>query len=360
MADAHRSSLAAPPRPLAVVLIACSLVLGAHAQTRIRAATKDSPPFAYRDATGAWVGISIDLWHEVAAELNLPFDIEEVATPEDLVDGVQAQRFDVGISAVSVTAARESRIDFSHPYFSTGLGIAVRKEAGEGFRRIVRGVLSWQFLTLIGSVVLALLLVGWMFWLVERRVNPVFESRKRGVSAGLWWATIMLLGHKGIFPVTAAGRVLAASSMVVSILLLSVLTGAIASALTLGELASRIRDYHDLRHARTAAIAQTSAADFLRRERISFEAVPDLATGLRAVADGRVDALVHDAPLLDYAVLAPPLSRVLRVLPQTFALQDYAIALQQGSDLREPINNALLEIRASPRWQEIRFRYSGR
>jgi len=275
------------------------------------------------------------------------------------VTGVAAGDFDVGVAAISLTAPREKLVDFSHPYYSTGLGVAVRGGGGSGFERIFRGLISWQFLTLIGSVLLGLVVTGYLFWFVERRRNPQFSGHRAGVSQGLWWSTIMLFGHKGIHPVSVTGRILAASSMLVSILLLSVLTGAIASALTVGHFESVIRDFQDLRYVRTAAVDGTSAADFLRRERIAFESVRDVKAGLEAVAQEQTDALIHDTPILEYEI-SRSFSGKLELLPRNFELQDYGLVVPQGSPLRERINAVLLELRSGTLWQEIKFRHLGR
>ncbi len=345
------------PRCLCTALVWMRGATVAVAQEPLVVATKSSAPFAFRSPSGEWTGISIDLLHELARRLEVRYELREVETPEQLVAGVASGDFDLGIAAISVTAEREEKVDFSHPYFATGLGVAVRSDGGSGVERIVRGVFSWPFLTLVGSVLRALVAAGYLFWLFEHRRNPQFaESQRRGVSNGLWWSTIMLLGHKGIFPASVAGRVLAASSMLVSILLLSVLTGAIASALTVGHFEAVIRDHHDLRHVRAFAVDGTSGAEFLRRERIAYESVPNVEVGLRRLADGVGDALVHDAPLLEYEV-ARGHAGALRVLPETFELQDYAVTLPQQSPLRERLNHALLQVRASPLWEQILFRY---
>lgn len=343
---------------LAAVLCLIALLPGeAVAQEPLRIATKESPPFAMREADGSWTGISIELWAEIAARLELDYRLVDGATPEAMLAGVAAGDYDLAISALSVTAEREERVDFSHPYYSTGLGVAVSGQGGDGVERILRGLFSWPMLTLIGSVLLALIGAGYAFWILERKKNAQFARHRQGVSQGLWWSTIMLLGHKGVFPVSVMGRVLAVTSMLVSILLLSVLTGAIASALTVGHFESVIRDQNDLRHVGTLAVEGTAGAEFLRRERIAFRAVPSVAAGLDALAaeEEGADALVHDAPLLEWEVGRR--RGGVEVLQRVFELQDYAIAMAPGSALRERINTALLSLKASARWKAILFRY---
>lgn len=340
-----------------VVVVAVASVSGPVVAQSLRVGTKESPPFAFRDPQGAWIGISIDLWSAVAERLGQDFELVEVARTDELLVGLEEGAFDTAISAITVTSAREERVDFTHPYFTTGLGVAVRGDSGTGFERIASAVFSWPFLTLVGSVVLGLMAMGAVFWSVEHRRNHAFPSGYReGVPQGVWWSTIMLLGHKGIFPATAIGRVLAASCMLVSILMLSVLTGAIASALTVGHFESWIRDENDLRHVRAFAVEGSSSAEYLRRQRIVFESVPSVTAGLDAVASGRGEAFVHDAPLLEYEV-AQHHAGVVHVLARQFELQDYAVAVGQGSVLRERLNKVLLDVRSSPEWARIQYEY---
>jgi Bacterial extracellular solute-binding proteins, family 3 len=87
--------------------------------------TKEAPPFAMKAADGAWEGISIDLCRRVADEKKWRYRFVEVQTVPELIDGVATSKFDVAVAALTVTPARERRLDFTASFFSTGLGIAV-------------------------------------------------------------------------------------------------------------------------------------------------------------------------------------------------------------------------------------------
>jgi len=53
-------------------------------RTRI-VGTEEVPPFAIKHNDGTWTGVSIDLWRQIAAELNLPFEFRE-RDPQGLLD----------------------------------------------------------------------------------------------------------------------------------------------------------------------------------------------------------------------------------------------------------------------------------
>jgi polar amino acid transport system substrate-binding protein len=114
----------------------------------------------------------------------------------------------------------------------------------------------------------------------------------------------------------------------------------------------------DLRYVRVGAIAGTETTEYLGREHIAHLVFADAETGLSALQKGRIDALVYDRPLLLWLV-REQYSGSLQVLDATFDPQVYAIALPQGSELRLPIDLALIDAIRSDWWRQIMFAYLG-
>jgi len=175
---------------------------------------------------------------------------------------------------------------------------------------------------------------------------------------GFWWATTILLGNKSVLPSSVLSKALVLGGMITSILLLVTFTGAIASYLTVSQLDRSIRQPEDLRHLRVVAPTDTTSEAFLRRIRAGYLAVPNVTAGMDAVAAGRADAIVYDAPALKYLVNTEYTNR-LEVLSFIFQRQEYAIALPRGSELRKPINEALLRLRQDKWWDDLLYRYLG-
>jgi ABC-type amino acid transport substrate-binding protein len=324
-------------------------------------ATKLSPPFAFKTADGSWTGISIELWERVAKELDLPPPSFRELPLEQMFDELQQGKVSAAIAAISVTPEREHRMDFSHPYYSTGLGVAVSsKQQGGLLRSVASRLFTWQALSVIGGTVTWLLLIGVFFWLLERRTNPLFKDQgmRKGLALGFWWATTILLGNKSVLPTSVFSRALVIGGMVTSILLLVTFTGAIASYLTVSQLDRNIRQPEDLRHLRVVTLSDTTSEAFLRRLHAGYQAVPDLTAGMQAVERGRADAIVYDAPALKFLVNTEYTNR-LEVLSFVFQRQEYAIALPRGSQLRKPINETLLQLRQEKWWDDLIYRYLG-
>jgi len=87
----------------------------------------------------------------------------------------------------------------------------------------------------------------------------------------------------------------------------------------------------------------TVAAEFLEARRLSVDKVADIDAALVALEQGTYDAVVFDAPVLAYRVLSEYTNR-LELVGGVFAPDPYGIALTEGSDLRESVNWALLEM----------------
>ena len=72
--------------------------------------TKEAPPFAMKDSTGSWTGISIQLWRQLAAELNLDFEFRELDL-KGLLDGVKGGSLDAAVAALTITPEREKLLE---------------------------------------------------------------------------------------------------------------------------------------------------------------------------------------------------------------------------------------------------------
>jgi polar amino acid transport system substrate-binding protein len=84
------------------------------------------PPQEFIDtATGKATGFDVDLITEMAAHMGLKTNVV-TANFATIVDDLKAKRYDVVISAQTITADRQKQVDFV-PYFNAGQSILVAK-----------------------------------------------------------------------------------------------------------------------------------------------------------------------------------------------------------------------------------------
>lgn len=323
--------------------------------------TKAAPPFAVKGEDGRWRGISIELWRSIARDLGYRFKLRELELDE-MLQGVADGSLDAAVAAVTITAGREQRLDFSQPFHVAGLGIAVPAQMQGGWLGVTKQFFSPEFLRIIFGIGGLLVVVGTLVWYFERRRNTeqFGGDTVEGLGASIWWSAVTMttVGYGDKAPRTLGGRLVALIWMFGGVVLISIFTAAMTSSLTVGQLQGPVQGPEDLAAVRVAAIENSTSAAYLDSRNLSFASYASPADALAALDRGELDAVVYDAPILRYAINAGFRGR-LRVLPGTFKQQYYGIAFRGGSPLREPVNRALLATITAPGWQTVLAQYLG-
>lgn len=323
--------------------------------------TKIAPPFAMKDKDGKWEGISIELWGLIAKRLDLQYRFQE-HNLKSLLDGVTNKDLDVAIAAITITGDRERRFDFTHSYYTTGLGIAVSNSTTNGWLTVIKGIFSRDMLYVILSLSVILFIIGTAAWLMEKQRNPEHFSPNplRGIASGAWWAAVTMttVGYGDMAPKTIGGRIIALFWMFASLLIVSSVIAGVASALTVAKIDRLISTPADLARGKIASIEHSISDSYLKERRIHPKYYNTVEDGLQALKNKKVDAMVYDTPLLQYNI-KESFSDDLMMLDSLFEGQNYGIALPESSPLREKINRAILDIIHSMEWKGILRKYLG-
>ncbi|MCZ4694821.1 ABC transporter substrate-binding protein [Ancylomarina euxinus] len=323
--------------------------------------TKESPPFSFKNNKGNWTGISIELWEDIAAEMGLKYQYRE-HTVKGLLDGVANHSLDAAVSALTHTTEREERFDFTHPFYNTGLGIAVQTKRGSVWKAVLKEFLSTEFLEIIGVLLGTMMLIGFIIWMFERKKNQkdFGGTTREGIGSGIWWSVVTMtaVGYGDKVPKTLGGRLFATIWMFTGIILISTFIATITSVLTVSQLEYAIDGPEDLRVNTVGTIRYTTSEIYMHENHIVYIPYDTLTEALEALDIGIINALVYDAPLLQYFINRDYKGKI-EVLPSTFLRQDYGIALQQGSQFREPINRILLRRIHQQDWQDLLYKHLG-
>lgn len=350
------------PRSILLSFFLLSCFLSGQDRDPITVGVMETPPFVIQDASGELSGISIELWKQIAADLDWEYEFKQYPyNVQGLLDAVAAEEVDLAIAAFTVTAEREKTVDFSHSYFQTGLGVAVQRAGSEDVMRTLSSLLR-QFGGPLVTLLALLLAVGGLMWWLERRNNPEQFSRSplRGLGDGLWWSAVTMttVGYGDKAPQTFAGRALGLVWMFASLFLISFFTAMLASSFTAVQLTPRIESPDELGGSRVGVVGDANAELALAARGLRSFGYPDLTQACEALREGRLDAVVHDAAILQYAIQESRWTELV-VLPETLEVEDYGVAFPQASALIEPVNQGLLRAVRSPDWSQTLVKYLG-
>jgi ABC-type amino acid transport substrate-binding protein len=349
------SSLFGGGQTLPVTYVATGASTAASGADRpLRVAVAAIAPFVLPQ-TDTPMGFSIELWSEVARRLHVEFAWSSVATQSDLLLAVQRGDADVAIAAITMTPEREKVVDFSLPYFDSGLQIMVRARNESAFLATLRSI-PWRAIgQLFGMAAILVFLLANLVWLVERKQDPNFQKPYvRALGEGLW-ATMLIIAtgeHGERDSATMLKRVLVPAMWLIGVVLIAQLTATVTSSQTVAQLQSNIQGPGDLPGKTIGTAAGTIAADYLTQRGLPFVDVKTADDGIRMLTQGDVQAIVYDAPTLQYWA-AKRGNGVLLVVGPIFRPEKYGIALAEGSTLRKPINEALLSMYADGTYEKI-------
>jgi polar amino acid transport system substrate-binding protein len=323
-------------------------------------ATKEAPPFAMRSQDGTWTGISIELWNRVGKKLGFGATYREYRTVPEMLAAVADGSADAAVAAISVTPEREKTVDFTQPFYDSGLSIAVPANKEIEWIVILRSIFTLRFLEAIAMLIAAAIVVGSAIWLIERGATEHYANGAQGFGTGLWWSASAMAqaaaADKG--PATLWGRLLGMLWMVTSIVAVASFTAGITSHLAARRFATVVRTSSDLAAVRTGSVPSTNAFDYLRSARVDVRSYPSVSAGLDALKGGKLDAFVYDRPILEWNVHKGYIDDV-EVLDKLFVRDDYAIVLPKGSPLRTKIDVAMGEELRDAWWQDVLIRYLG-
>lgn len=134
----------------AVIGIVSSLLIAGQsvAQEKLRIGMDPGPypPFTSKNADGVYVGFEHDLLKAVCRDMKTDCGIVEI-TWDGLMSALTSGKIDVIYNDMTITEERKQKVDFSDPYYDTGVSFFTAKNADiqtteEGLKGKIIGVTS--------------------------------------------------------------------------------------------------------------------------------------------------------------------------------------------------------------------------
>ncbi|HEY3115821.1 MAG TPA: transporter substrate-binding domain-containing protein [Chloroflexota bacterium] len=348
--------------PTLVLFVLALIPASGYAEPEsLRVATRIIRPFVFEEG-GRLTGFSIDLWQEISAQLNVQTEFIVKGTLRELLDATLNDEADVGIAAISITEERERDWDFSHPMFDAGLQILIPQE-GEGgdLGSLAGSLFNARFLPLVIFVIVGALLAGHIVWLFERKRTDGFLNSPNyfpGIFESTFWATTTLATQAEGWPKSAVARVVSVFWMFVAVLFVAIFTAAVTSELTVQKLRSEIQGPEDLPGKIVATVRNSTSARYLSANAIHTTEFNSVEEAIQALEKGDPDAIVFDAPVLQYYASHEGTGKV-QVVGPVFRKEAYGIQFPKDSRWRKVVNEALLRLRENGTYDRLLVKWFG-
>ncbi|MEL6585645.1 MAG: transporter substrate-binding domain-containing protein [Pseudomonadota bacterium] len=348
-------------RCLFVIFLWLATVLPGFAQQSedpLVVATVTRVPFSL-EQDGAQTGFSLDLWAAVADALDLDYEIRRFDGFNDMLNAIETGEADAAVANISITADRETRMDFSTPIFSAGVQVMLPPEGS--IWSLLRAALSPRLLGLVAIGVGTLLLLGMLMWVFERRHQTYFgQTPKEAAFPAFWWALNILITGELVekTPKSAMGRLFGVLMILCSLFLVSIFVAMITASVTLEALSDDVERITDLDGRRVGTTEGSTTSAYLDGRGVSHLTFASFDQLVAAFEEGQIDAVVFDGPILAHYVESAGNGRG-RLIDRVFQSEYYAFALPSDSPLREAINRELLRLEDNGTYGEVQQRWFG-
>ncbi len=356
-------------RLLGILLLVVCAVSPAQAQsvravapTPVKIGVFVAPPFVMKSGD-TYSGFTFDLWQQIATDLNLTVEMQQVDTIAQLLDMVRDRKVDVAVANLSITAARYAAMDFSQPYFDSGLRIMIDESRHMGgMSALMDGLEKSGHLRVYAWIGVLMIVATVVLTLVDRRFHPEFpEKWGEGLAESFYHVMSVVTSgstsHRNLLG--TVGRFLGALWLACGVAIVAYVTSSITSVMTASTIAHQINGPADLGGKVVGALKGSTGETFCRDAQLDLQSFATMEEAVDALLKGQITAIVRDAPVLEWYDQAHPELPVTVVGP-LFKPEKYGFALPQNSPLTRRISEVLLDLKDRGVLDDLRGKYFGR
>lgn len=321
-----------------------------------------SPPFVMEEEPGVYSGMAVDLWEALAQKNGIPYEYRIFPTIRELVDATADKSIGVAVTNLTITRKRADRIDFTQPWFDAGLRILVPDSRGASFSEVITGLSESGFLRAYGWLLLVILIATLLMTLFDRRFDKNFpRGWPEGASESFY--AVMSVVTSGKAPSRKnlfgwPGRIWQALWLVCGIAVMAYVTSSVTTVMTTLSLTNQINGVADLPGKSIGVFSGSVAEEFADASGWSHQPFDDIDSAVAALSGGAIDAVVGDAPVLEYYAHSHPRANV-EVIGPIFEPDKYGFALAHGSPWTRPLTLELLTAHETDLIEQLRVRYFG-
>ncbi len=315
------------------------------------------------NTNGTFTGFEIDLWEAVAKEIGHDFLYEEHAF-QDIIPMLAERKVDVGLAGITITEKREKIIDFSYPTLDSGLSMLVNKDRKS--IRIFESIKSFfreGYKTIVSPLLLVvafIVIFGNLLYFVEVSSKTFDAHYFPGIFESFWLVICSMSTDSfgDYVPHTWLGRVVTTGIIVGGVAIFGLLLAQVTAFIAIKKIKGDINTYRDLAGKAVGTLKGSTSVGMLQKIGAKVVPVSVIEEAYEMLKKKEIDAVVFDAPILSYYAKNEG-SEYFEIVGELFERQQYGIALQDKSPLREEINQVILRLRESGYYESVYKKWFG-
>ena len=319
-----------------------------------------SPPFVMQEQ-GRFTGMAVELWESIAGPQGIQSEYRPFPTIRALIDAAANGEIDVAVTNLTITQGRAQRIDFTHPWFDAGQRIMVNEHQGTRLLDVVAGLRDAGFLRAYAWLAFVIAAATVSLTIFDRQFDPAFPRRWRDGVAESFFSIMSVAsgkasGRRNIFG--WVGRIWQGLWLIFGIAVLAYVTSSVTSVMTTLSLTNQINSLTDLPGKSVGVFTGSVSEDFARDSGFDRQSFPNINEAVTALRDGSIDAIIGDAPVLEYYAHTHPEERV-DVIGGLFEPDKYGFGLVRNSPLTRQLTIEILGAHERGLVEELHTKYFG-
>jgi hypothetical protein len=298
-----------------------------------------------------WLKSYIDFWDLITQELKRPYVFKPMPF-EEILKALREGTIDITAVPIAVTASREDIFELSTPLGGGRLAVATRYKVWDHpWLSVIQIFFSWTTVRVVLMLMAALVLVGIIAWLIERKDNPEYfgQGAGRGIGTGIFWAGSTLASGicLGISLKTPLGRILGLFWMVVCVVTFGAVIASLTYYLGAQEYSAWTLDSGKLRQMRLGLFKASVQIQTIEKLGAHYIPCDNADECVAFLLHKKIDGFLYDEGYLRFLSETRYRGKLSIYLTD---LRPYrrAFAMPKNSDLRKPFNVALLKVMDRP------------
>lgn len=307
-------------------------------------------------------GMAIELWEHIAKNLDVKSSFKEYHSTKELIEAAASKEIDVAVTNITITEHRSELVDFTQPWYATGLRIMTSDKIKSGSSGLIQGLRDAGHLQVYFWMALIVLVLTFIVTVFDRKTDKEFPRNwKDGIAESFYFVMVLVTNGKVTRknPFGWYGRIISGLWLLIGVLIVAYVTSSITSVMTTLSINGEINSLADIQDNKVAVIAGSVSEDYVLEKGINYVPCSDMDDALTKLNEGDILAIIGDAQVLEYYAFVNSNDPV-KVVGKMFKPDNFAFATPRNSKWTRPITLELLKTHENGYIGQLRSKYFGK